>query len=89
MAISPETSSQNGDVGGYRLRRFMLKTTISPETSSQNGHVEIGREIFGSAKMGLPPETSSKKWDVEKGGGDMNSGTDSRIRLFFLISHGR
>eukprot|EP00959_Pyramimonas_sp_CCMP1952_P231664 4842158-Pyramimonas_sp.AAC.1 len=22
MAISPETSSQNGDVGGYRLRLF-------------------------------------------------------------------
>ena len=39
MAISPETSSQNGDVGGYRLRRFMLKMTISPETSSQNGDV--------------------------------------------------
>ena len=66
MAISPETSSQNGDVGGSRSRRFMLKMTISPETSSQNGEVEIGREIFGSAKMGLPPETSSKKWDVEK-----------------------
>ena len=68
MAVSLETSSQNRDVGGYRLRRFMLKMTISPDTSSQNGHVEIGREIFGSAKMGLSPETSSKQWDVEKAG---------------------
>ena len=35
-AVSPETSSQNGDVGGYRLRGFMLKTAVSPETSSKN-----------------------------------------------------
>ena len=41
MGVSPETSSQNGHVGGYRLRRLMLKMSVSPETSSQNGDVEI------------------------------------------------
>ena len=66
MAVSPETSSQNGDVGGYRLRRFMLKMSISPETSSKNRDLEIGREIRRSPKMGLSPETSSKKWDVRR-----------------------
>ena len=65
-SVSPETSSPNRDVGGYRLRRLMLKMSVSPETSSENGDVEIGRETFGSSKMGLPPETSSKKWDAGK-----------------------
>ena len=68
MAVSLETSSQNGDAGGYRLRRFMLEMTVSPETSSQNRNVEIGSDIFGSSKMGLSPETSLKKWDVEEAG---------------------
>ena len=68
MSVSPETSSQNRDVGGYRLRRLMLKMSVSPETSSQNGDAEIAGLIFGSSKMGLSPETSSKKWDVEKDG---------------------
>jgi len=65
-SVSPETSPPNRDVGGYRLRRLMLKMSVSPETSSQNGDVEIAGLIFGSSKMGLSPETSSKKWDVEK-----------------------
>ena len=60
-SVSLETSSQNRDVGGYRLRRLMLKMSVSPETSSENEDVEIGRETFGSSKMGLPPETSSEK----------------------------
>ena len=47
-SVSPETSSQNRDVGGYRLRRLMLKMSVSPETSSENEDVEIGRETFGS-----------------------------------------
>ena len=66
MSVSLETSSQNRDVGGYRLRRLMLKISVSPETSSENEDVEIGRETFGSSKMGLPPETSSKQWDAGK-----------------------
>ena len=64
--VSLETSSKNRDVGGYCLRRLMLKMSVSLETSSQNGDVEIAGLIFGSSKMGLSPETSSKKWDVEK-----------------------
>ena len=66
ICVSLETSSQNRDLGGYRLRRLMLKMSVSPETSSENEDVEIGRETFGSSKMGLPPETSSKKWDAGK-----------------------
>ena len=60
MSVSPETSSQNRDVGGYRLRRLMLKMSVSPETSSKNGDVEIAVLIFGSLKMAVSPETSSK-----------------------------
>ena len=40
MAIWRETSSQNGDVGGCRLRRVILKMTISPETSSKKRDLE-------------------------------------------------
>ncbi len=40
MAISLETSSKNRGVGGYRLRRLMLKMTVSLETSSKNRDVE-------------------------------------------------
>ena len=61
MSVSPETSSQNRDVGGYRLRRLMLKMSVSPETSSENGDVEIAGETFGSSKMSISPETSSNK----------------------------
>ena len=60
-SVSLETSSQNRDVGGYRLRRLMLKMSVSPETSSENVDVEMAGLIFGSSKMGLSPETSSKK----------------------------
>ena len=60
-SVSPETSPPNRDLGGCRLRRFMLKMSVSPETSSQNGDVEIGREIFGSLKMAVSLETSPKK----------------------------
>ena len=66
IGVSPETSSQNRDVGGYRLRRLMLKMSVSPETSSKNGDVEIAVLIFGSPKMSVSPETSSKNWDAEK-----------------------
>ena len=48
-SVSPETSSQNRDVGGYRLRRLMLKMSVSPETSSQNRDVEIAGLMTGSA----------------------------------------
>ena len=60
MSVSPETSSQNRDVGGYRLRRLMLKMSVSPETSSKNGDVEIAVLIFGSPNMSVSLETSSK-----------------------------
>ena len=66
IGVSPETSSQNADLRGFRFRRLMLKMSVSPETSSENEDVEIGRETFGSSKIGLPPETSSKKWDAGK-----------------------
>ena len=65
-SVSPETSSQNVDVGGYRFRRLMLKMSVSPETSSENGDDEIVSVIFGSPKTSVSPETSSKKWDVEQ-----------------------
>ena len=65
MGVSPETSSQNRDLGGFRLRRLIIKMSVSLETSSQNSDVEIAGLIFGSSKMGLSPETSSKKLDVE------------------------
>ena len=61
MSVSPETSSQNRDLGGLGLRRLMLKMSVSPETSSQIGDVEIAGLIFGSSKTGLSPETSSSR----------------------------
>ena len=60
IGISPETSSQNRDLGGFRLRRLMLKMSVSLETSSKNGDIEIAVLIFGSPKMSVSPETSSK-----------------------------
>ena len=39
-SVSLETSSQNRDVGGYRLRRLMLKISDSPETSSSGDPFE-------------------------------------------------
>ena len=66
IGISPETSSQNRDLGGFRLRRLMLKMSVSLETSSKNGDIEIAVLIFGSPKMSVSPETSSKNWDAEK-----------------------
>ena len=47
-SVSLETASQNRDVGGYRVRRLMLKMSVSLQTSSENEDVEIGRETFGS-----------------------------------------
>ena len=60
IGISLETSSQNRDLGGFRLRRLMLKMSVSLETSSKNGDIEIAVLIFGSPKMSVSPETSSK-----------------------------
>ena len=45
MSVSPETSSQNGDVEIGRETFGSSKMGLSPETSSKNGDVEIA--VFG------------------------------------------
>ena len=62
MSVSPETSSENGDIEIAGLIFGTSKTAVSPETSSEKWDVEraVMRHIFGALLDNLQDGPSSE-----------------------------
>ena len=65
MSVSPETSSQNGDVQIGSEIFGSSKMGFSPETSSKKLDVEKAAFRPRMPKMSVSPETSSENEDIE------------------------
>ena len=66
-SVSPETSSEDGDVEIGRETFGILKIGLSPETSSKKWGVEKGVSRRIMLKMSVSHETSSQNGDVQIG----------------------